>query len=331
MTLRVLNDLHLGAIRTAGTTPETRVLLRKRLQEQFKALLPERQDLMILGDLFDTGDVPLDDLLAAHETLSHWLQTSGRDLYLVAGNHDNNKTSNVMSSFDALASLLRAYPNVVVIKDRPMMTAYGYVIPHLPNQDLFDLELSRMPPCEVLYLHCNVSNSFAKESDHSLNISLEQIAAAPAKRIVVAHEHHARTLGKVTIPGNQLGSSVADWLSPGDKQFAKVYAGMVELQTCTQRSDEFIELDWRNLRPATQPFIRIGGSATAQEAAAALAAVAAYRRSSPALVVTNAVKVETVEGDDYEVAVEAMAGFDVMSMLKDVLEPSEMKILENLK
>jgi hypothetical protein len=138
-------------------------------------------------------------------------------------------------------------------------------------------------------------------------------------------------LGKVLIPGNQFGSSCADWLSPGDKQYATVQGGDVDLHTCTYRSDEFIELDWRTLTPCDQPFVRIGGSATAEEAAQALACVAAYRRASPALVVTNAVKVDTIAGDSYEAAVESMSGFDVMTMLKDVLDAEEVAILESLK
>jgi hypothetical protein len=48
-------------------------------------------------------------------------------------------------------------------------------------------------------------------------------------------------------------------------------------------------------------------------------------------VVANAVKVQAAEGADFEDAVADMKGYDVMSMLREVLEPSEVKILEGLK
>lgn len=331
--LTILNDLHAGAIRSAGTTPATRQTLRERILLKFESLLPEQGDLLINGDLFDATHIPASDLFAVYGILTRWL-TANPDSYLYnsRGNHDCASSSNVMSSFDLLGKLLTMhFPDRYVHIDKPTATTHGYVIPHMPNQVLFDDAVAAVPECDFLFVHCNIHNNFAAQSDHSLNLSLDQIAACKAKQIICAHEHHGRKLGKVTIPGNQIGSSVSDWLSPGNKQYAVIRDGKLTLHTCASRADEFAEMPWNDLKPSDAPFIRISGEAAAAQASEALAAVAAYRRTSEALVVANAVKVQAAEGADFEDAVADMRGYDVMSMLREVLEPNEVKILVGLK
>ena len=331
--LTILNDIHAGAIRSAGTTPATRQTLRERILLKFEQLLPDEGDLLINGDLLDQTHIPASDLFAVYGILTRWLTANPNSyLYNSRGNHDCASSSNVMSSFDLLGKLLTMhFPDRYVHIDKPTATPHGYVIPHMPNQVLFDDAVAAVPECDFLFVHCNIHNCFAAQSDHSLNLSLDQIAACKAKQIVCAHEHHGRSLGKVTIPGCQIPTSVSDLLSPGDKQYAVIRDGKLTLHTCASRSDEFAEMRWNDLKPSTAPFIRISGEATAAQASEALAAVAAYRRTSEALVVANAVKVQAAEGADFEDAVADMKGYDVMSMLREVLEPNEVKILVGLK
>ena len=330
--LTIINDTHISAVRSAGTTPATRQALRERILLRFESLLPEQGDLLINGDLLDQTHVAASDLFATYGILTRWLTAHpGSYLYSSRGNHDCASSSNVMSSFDLLGKLLSMhFPTRYVHIDKPVMTDHGYVIPHMPNQVLFDDAIAAVPECDYLFVHCNISNNFAAQSDHSLNLSLDQIAACKAKQIICAHEHHGRKLGKVTITGNQIATSVSDWLSPGDKQYAVIDNGQLTLHTCACRADEFAEMPWNDLKPSTAPFIRISGEATAEQASEALAAVAAYRRTSEALVVANAVKVQAAEGAGFEGAVADMKGFDVMAMLRDVLDPGEVKILEGL-
>ena len=331
--LTILNDIHAGAIRSAGTTPATRQTLRERILLKFEQLLPDEGDLLINGDLLDQTHIPASDLFAVYGILTRWLTANPNSyLYNSRGNHDCASSSNVMSSFDLLGKLLTMhFPDRYVHIDKPTATPHGYVIPHMPNQVLFDDAVAAVPECDFLFVHCNIHNCFAAQSDHSLNLSLDQIAACKAKQIVCAHEHHGRSLGKVTIPGCQIPTSVSDLLSPGDKQYAVIRDGKLTLHTCASRSDEFAEMPWNDLKPSDAPFIRISGEATAAQASEALAAVAAYRRTSEALVVANAVKVQAAEGADFEDAVADMKGYDVMSMLREVLEPNEVKILVGLK
>lgn len=331
--LTILNDVHAGAIRSAGTTPFSQFALRTHILNKFEELLPESGDLMILGDLFDTNNVPLWDVSKVLFMLSKWVTNRpGNTLYLVRGNHDISKTSNVMSSFDFLGTMLKVHDNVTVITE-PVAIKYGYVIPHLINQDLFDQALASVPKCDNLFLHCNYDNNFAAQSDQSLNLSAEQAKACLASRIVIAHEHHARSLGKVVIPGNQIASSVSDWLSPGDKQYATINASNeLELVKCADRSAEYAELDYTaDFTSCGAKFIRITGTVAADTASKLITAISKFRQRSSALVITSAVKTLSEDGSEtFEAALEEAKNFSVMEALKDFLTQDEYTKLEKL-
>jgi hypothetical protein len=79
-------------------------------------------------------------------------------------------------------------------------------------------------------------------------------------------------------------------------------------------------------------FIRFVGHCKPDEAAEMANVIAAYRRSSDAFVITNAVKVgEDTEGAELELAsLEAINKFNVMDALKEYLSVEDVKILESL-
>jgi hypothetical protein len=326
MALRVLNDLHLGVQRSAGTTPTSRLALRAKMLAQFVELLPD-SDLMILGDLFDSYEVPPADILDVYLALRKWLQ-KGYRLYMVPGNHDLSKVSTTLSSFQFLCELLDG----VVVIDKPAMTPYGYVIPHLPNQALFDEALVQVPECDFLFLHCNYNNFFATQSDHSLNLSKEQAEESKAKHIVIAHEHNARTVGKVTLPGCQIASSVSDWINATAKYYVTIAGKAIQTDECLMKATEYIELDWRALEVTGHSFVRVIGEAKVSEAALVVNTIAKFRAKSPALVVSNAVKMESNEAlDGFDEALETVQGFDVWNALEATLAPDEMTILRGLE
>jgi hypothetical protein len=200
------------------------------------------------------------------------------------------------------------------------------------NQDVFDAALAATPKCEYVFLHANYDNFFAKQSDQSLNCSKEQAAALPCKKVIFGHEHHGRRLGKVIVPGNQVASSVSDWLSEGDKFKIVILDGVVYYETTAFRNSEFVELDWRDLQSTGHKFVRVVGSAPQEEAHEVVAALAAYRRTSDALVITNAVQISSVEGlsADFESTLEAAKGFDVIKCLLETLDAEERAVVESL-
>lgn len=339
MSLTVLNDWHLGAVRTGGTTPATAYQLRLDLLQQFEdTLYGIDTDLMILGDLFDGPDISKADLLRAYQILNAWLERTERDLWLVNGNHDLSKNSTNYSSFQFLAALLStegAYAGSVHHITEGTMTPYGYVIPHVPNQDLFNLEMSKVPECDYLFVHCNYDNGFAAESDHSLNLSREQAEALPVEHIVFGHEHQGRTElgGKVVIVGNQFPSSVSDCLGNVCKYKLDIEAdGSYSLRPSWQAEGDYAELDWRELTDTGARFIRAVGQASAAEANQAVNAISRFRATSSALVITNAVKIAGVnDAEAFALTHEQVTSFNVREALREFLTDEENQKIDKLK
>lgn len=235
MTYLIVNDLHLGVSRVAGTTPKSREALGDYLQSSFRDLIFEHtnKNILILGDLFESFEVEQKDLLTCYLTLSAWLVRSKQKLILVAGNHDSGKRTDRVSSFDVLSRLLvdRFTEERVDVISRGLRVLPGniYVIPHMPNQDLFNLEIGKLEGVErsSLLLHCNYNNHFAEISDASLNITDTWASdfVTRGNTILLAHEHQQKQPRKgVQILGNQYPSSISDCLG-NDRKCAWILYG----------------------------------------------------------------------------------------------------------
>lgn len=332
--LSVINDLHLGVQRSAGTTPLSAYLLRKSLLTQAADLLDSNRnnDVMILGDLFDSITIPMTDWLATFQMLLDRCTNSGRHTYLVGGNHDYPKTDTTLSSFQLLCKVLEElHPDRVTCIHEPTMTPHGYVIPSLANQDLMDQALESVPACEVAYLHVNYDNKFAAQSDQSLNLSPEQAELCLAKNIVIAHEHQTRKIGKVWIPGNQIASSISDCLGSDAKRMTIVEKGQPRFEVLYPIHEVYEDMNWSELRDSEKPFIRISGSALATEAADVVRDISNYRKNSNAFVVSNAVKILAEDGSDvFAKSLESVKSFDVMAALRAFLTAEEYAVVEKL-
>lgn len=345
-----INDLHLGAARKAGTTPATQMSVRSYLQNALRDLLAASVDnhVVINGDLFDNFSVEPTEVVRVYETLCDWLREDGRMLTLIQGNHDWNPRGEKLSSFHLLCHFLvsRFGDQVVRVIDKGFApVAEGiWAIPHMPNQDLFDMEVEKAIESgygKYLLLHCNYCSTFAEHADHSLNISAVQVKALADAgwHLILGHEHQARSLPHATIVGNQWPSSISDCLSHGSAQKdGKKYAlrltqnGLEHTQTWSA-SEDYAEMDWRELdTEATQRFIRVTGDASSSEAEAAMSAIARFRQKSPALVVGNAVKVEgvaVIEGFEGSIQ-ESIKSFDVLSALLEELSEAEAVVVRGL-
>lgn len=326
MTLTVINDWHLGAVRSGGTTPASALQLREDLLRQGEEILENTNgDLLVNGDLFDGPDIPRADLLRAVRMFSNWSQNAGSgDLFLANGNHDLDKNSTRLSSFQFFAKLLcELHPDRVVhITEGTVLDQHdAYVIPHVANQDLFNLELEKVPACRYLFVHANYDNQFAVESDHSLNLSKAQAEALPVEYIVFGHEHQARTElgGKVVIVGNQFPSSISDCLGNCDKSLLVIEDGAYKLHTTWTAEGDYSAQDWRDLQD-TGRFIRVTGTATAAEADKVVTVLGRFRREAKALVITNAVKIEGVDdGAEMALSHEEVTSFNVLEALLEYL------------
>lgn len=332
MTLLILNDVHIGVQRSGGTTPASSLALKEHVLSSFRSLVFTAQgDLLLNGDLFDTFNINIADVLTTYKILSDWLNRGTGKLYNVAGNHDLSRTSTTLSSFQFLGRLLTFhFPGQYVHIEEAQMTPYGYVIPHVPNQSLFDMELAKVPDCDALFIHCNIDNHFAAQSDQSLNMTLEQVEACPARQIICAHEHHERSIGKVLLPGNQIATSVADWLPKQNKFFLQINDGVVTKVECAVREQEFIELDWRSLQLTDHKFVRVSGTAEPGEVAGAITTVNKFRQKSQAFVVTNAIKTQADDSNTevFSQSLESVQAFSVLEALRRIMTEDEMKVIE---
>lgn len=349
-----INDVHLGATRKGGTTPATQAAIRESLQASLRGFLGTVEDnhLMVNGDLFDAFSVEPSEVVLAYETFCDWLNDDPqRELTLGRGNHDWNPRGEKLSSFNLLAHFLvsRFGDRVRVISEGlTQVEGAVWAIPHMPNQDLFDMEIDKAInlPTEqghrvYLLLHANYCSTFAEHADHSLNVSAEQVTALADAgwHLIFGHEHQGRDLPHATIVGNQWPSSIADCLSHGSAQkdgtkYALRIAGgnLIRIPTWSAMND-YVEMDWRELDvESTARFIRVTGDASAAEAEAAMSAISRFRQKTPALVVGNAVKVEgvsVIEGFDGSLQ-ESIKSFDVLTALLAELSPREAEVVRNL-
>lgn len=342
----ILNDVHIGHNRQGGTTPASREALRNYLLKSFKEMVHDTTEnhVCILGDLFDQFDVDGRDWIATYLILQDWLnRPNGGQMHrltLVAGNHDWSNKGEKVSSFEMLCKVLKEqFGDQVAVVGIDQWSIIEeaecgvFALAHCSNQDIFNAKLAEVlamitrPGLRVL-LHANYDNHFAAQSDHSLNVSEIQARAFAAKgaTLYFAHEHQARTAlgGSVVVFGNQWPTSVSDCLN-NDAKFAHVLRGGVDkIMTWPSEGTAYATIDWRDLRLETQygaGFIKLVGSASANEAGECISAIAKFRTRSKAFVITNGVKIEgVIDNADLPEAFEAAKAFDVMEFIHSNLD-----------
>ena len=356
MKYLVINDIHLGVSRTGGTTAESAAALREYAHKQFSKLLDLAETenanaVFINGDLADQYNLPLSGALEIYSALDEWMDGNPfKDLVIACGNHDLSKDSSRLGTVEFVGALLKMkYPDRFTLVTKPQAFSDRiYVIPHVTNQDVFDLELSRVPDgTKYLLLHCNYDNKFAADAEHSLNLDRAAAKALKARGItlVLGHEHQGRESmgGSVVITGNQFPSSVSDCLSHGDGQKDGTKRALI-IEDGTHRfiptwtPDDadgwFAKIDWRELKDVEEEgrgFVRVEGDASEAEAADVIKAISAFRQRSKSFVVTNAVKVEQAESlEDIAASIADIRNVSVLELLLEQLEPNQQVAVRKL-
>ena len=346
----ILNDLHIGVQRTGGTTPQSALALKNYLRESLRSLQPYDGNLTINGDLFDKFEVDTAEVIQTYDILAAWLaEDTDNHLNLVQGNHDANPRGAKISSFHLLAHFLQSrFGKQVRLFDKGFtnINTQLWCIPHVPNQDLFAVEVDKA--CKMkgknkfLLLHCNVKNTFAEHSDHSLNLTDPMVTELMKAgwTLIVGHEHIGYELrgGRIIVVGNQFPSSVSDCIGDPDKFALRIVGTSTEyLKTWSAKNEhdgeiEYAEIDWRELGDSSAKFIRVVGDATAAEAADVVTAISRYRQRSGAFVITNGVKVDGVAAIE-ELTLDAVTNvrqFDVMSAILEQLDEKEQEVVKGL-
>jgi metallophosphoesterase superfamily enzyme len=344
----VLNDLHLGVVRSGGTTPQSQAALRDWLRSSFASMLPPKinGEVTINGDLFDGFTVDTAEVIKVYDILADWLRDDyGQRINLIQGNHDWNPRGDKMSSFHLLAHFLQArFGAKVRVYDEGFayLTGGVWCIPHMPNQALFDLEIEKAIACtgteRHLLLHCNYKNGFAENSDHSLNINDDQVGRLMIAgwNLVLGHEHVGYELrgGRVIVTGNQFPSSVADCLGNKSKRALFIEGDCSKFATTWEFEQSYAAIDWQDLA-LTNPelkFIRVTGEAKAAQAADVIKTISFLRQKHPAFVITNAVKIEGADAlaEMAEIGLEGIKAFDVMGAIYENLDEPEIACVKGL-
>ena len=339
MKVKVTTDWHIGAKRTAGATPASNDALGAYMLESLKKALDPNFPHLIMGDLLDQFTIDAATLFNVYQVLRSFLAT-GQELAVVRGNHDYHPRATQVSSFDLLMGILEhQFPRTLTVARKVTRWRQFVLVPHLPNNDLLKIEVEKLSDVEdsVIVFHANYDNNFAADSQHALNLTPDMVGPLIKRGNVLAlgHEHQYRTLEqrRVLILGNGVPSSVADCLGC-DAKFAAYFDGLdYELEPTVHINDVFTRTDWRNLDTALDyQFIRVEGTATAEEAAEVVDAVARFRARSQAYVVTNAVKVEGVAAFDdlAEMSLEQITAFNVLDALCETLTPEESAVVMEL-
>lgn len=341
----IINDVHISVQRQGGTTPLSQSSLRGYQFAALRRLLEtDEQHLVCAGDLFDSFEVPSRDLIETYEVFSNWL-SQNRRLTLIAGNHDNSSRADKVSSFTLLGRVLSdQYGQAVRVID---INQSGFVEPrvhavaHHANQALFnealDAALTKADQFDFLILHCNLNNTFAQQSDHSLDISADRARdfKEAGVHVLLAHEHNPRIVGNVTVLGCQTPTSVLDCLDSPEKFAHTLNDGELKKIRTWDRNGEhgYHEVDWRILHidPIMNGFVRVTGKADADEASEVVNQIARFRQKSNAFVIGNAVQVAgLIEVEELPKSFEAARRFDVMEYISAHLSGEEMEVVNKL-
>ena len=343
MKTKITTDWHIAAKRVGGTTPDSQQALRQHLRNALQAQLDDN-DHLIAGDLFNEFTVETSELIETYKIFCSWLTRYGKKLALVRGNHDFSLRGSAQSSFDLLGHILKEqFPKQVTIANEVTEWKQFILVPHLPNNEILNMEVSKLSNVsgKVVVFHANVDNFFAAETQHSLNLTMEQVEDLVSRDnlIICGHEHQHRKLvnGRCVILGNTTPSSIADCLGNSVKYSAMISGTDYELDQTWEAFNSYTEIDWRELAAGTaapddHQFIRITGDATALESAEVIRVVSALRQRHHAFVITNSVKVEGQDmvSDMADQTVEDIKAFDVLNAIFSELEPDEIACVKGL-
>ena len=337
MKTKITTDYHVAVKRAGGTTPLSQEHLRQYIRATLAHQLDDT-DHLIAGDLFSDFTVDTSELVEAYRIFSTWLAASGRKLALVRGNHDFSVRGTAVSSFDLLGMILTdKFPKQVTIASEVTEWKQFILVPHLPNNDILNTEISKLSCVtdKVIVFHANVDNFFATETQHSLNVTIEQVEDLVSRNnlVIFGHEHQYRSLvnGRCLVLGNTVPSSIADCIGSPFKYSATVTGTDYELNPTWKAEDNYYEVDWRDMEVDMDClFIRVTGEATANEAADVIKAVSQLRQRHDAFVITNAVKVEGVSSDFASESIESLKAFDVVGAIMEELNEQEQECVKGL-
>jgi len=342
MKIKVLNDLHLGVQRSAGTTVSSRQALHAFQIQQLHNLLNEDYQnidyVLINGDLFDTFNVSTSVFFDTFRVFKGFLMRKGSPkLIFSEGNHDLSKDNQKISSLRLLYAILAEEHEVTYISEKPVnFSAQVLIVPHIRRQEDFEEHLETLceqtePLPSFIFLHANYDNPFAGAFDHSLNVSAELAHKLQVRgsHLIFGHEHQRRKVGdKLLITGNQIPTSIDDVRFGKDKIYVVVDTNTKEVtEIPCWEGTKFVSQNWRELNSEAvdAPFVRVTGEYQSTEALQVVDILARLRKESTAFIVSNQTEVIKTEAEVFEAQTN---DFEITSYLLDTCPPRLKDLLQ---
>lgn len=345
----IINDIHIGVNRSGGTTVQSQVELQAAILQQLESHIEEESHHVVVnGDLFDSFYIDLRQVINTYHVFFNWIKEHQSRLTLIAGNHDWSPKDGRVSSFHLLGFMLQKSNTGGIVEVLDYKKGFChihrnvYCIPHMPNQNMFDDEVLEAVKSshdgQYLLLHCNYRNNFTANSDHSLNLSENQVdqLMEAGWTLIIGHEHKGYTLrgGRVIVVGNQFPTSISDCIDDTEKCMLNLLYGGVEMITTWESAGQYEEIDWKDLEHSSTEakFIRVVGVASIGESSDVVRAMSKFRQASTAFIVSNAVKVEshTLSSDIDISSIEEIQSFNVFDTLMSELSEDERIVIKQL-
>lgn len=334
----VISDIHLQPDRQGGTTVESRAQLERglfiKLQELIEGIKPDR--VIVVGDLFAKWTVS-----SATFRELWWTVTSyGIDWVILRGNHDSKSDhDNNISSLELLDAVTD--DRIKVVFSSPEKIGDYYFIPHSVTQENFEACLRSIPEdVKFVFLHANWDNSFAAESEHSLNLTREQAKEITDRgiTIIMGHEHSHNTHldSRVIVMGCTWPTSISD-CEGGDKYCLVIEEENRIAKHLTWTKEKFSEIhidDIGTMSEVQAPeFIKVTGECVPAEAAEIVRKVRKLRSDvgKTTYVVKNGVSVIRPEKESTALTADNISAFDLFDIFFGYVPENLKKELESCR
>lgn len=194
-----IGDVHLGKVFKSGVRPEYAGYREKMIREQFVSELEEAflsgKSAVQVGDLFDNFRVPVEMVVDTAQVLTNAaakMKMKGKGIYILAGNHDESRDADRVSSLALLQMLVAHHPNVKIIRGKAQVHESILFVPF----NAFSTPEEQLSPFVGQTFKAVVGHWDVTEiaGAHQSQLLPFDIAQEMAPLIVTGHDHNPRCL-----------------------------------------------------------------------------------------------------------------------------------------
>lgn len=217
--LKILGDVH------AGKQFINDVPLHRRGEREAEVLAQLRDELLVseevtshvqVGDLFDQFEVSNETLMSVYISYRVAAQQNPQcNYYLIPGNHDLSRDADKVSTFQILAAMLKAIPNIRFVKYPEVIDGMGFM-PWSPFQTAEEIA-KQLTECDMVFCHCDLEGG-------GPNVIPYDTLSKITKKVITGHVHTPQTFQRngleVVVTGSMQPYSHAE--DPEHKRYLTV-------------------------------------------------------------------------------------------------------------